>query len=574
MSYQWLNDNSRRFLAAGYLEAGETAESRIKEIANHAQSLLEQMWKEQNFRLLDPHGPLKPPNSRENIPSEIENFSEKFQDYMSRGWFSLSSPVWSNFAKTRGLPVSCFGSYAYDSCQSIIYTNAEIATMTQKGGGTSVYVGALRERGAPISTGGNSEGPFSFLPLFESSANVLKQGATRRGSLAAYLDIDHPDIEEFLEIRQEGCELQDIFSGVCVSDEWMQSMVDGDADKRAIWGKVLRARSITGVPYILFSGNANANKPAWYTNDKIYASNLCNEIMLPSNGEESFVCVLSSINLLHYHEWKNTDAAQILLMFLDAVNEDFIRKAREIPYMDRPVRFAENHRALGMGVLGWHSFLQSENLAFNSFKAMGYTSKIFEHLKKETYKASNTMAGWFGEPEKLKGHRMRNATCMAIAPTKSSSFILGQVSQSIEPYHANYFIDDKAKIQTVFKNPYLRQILMDLGQDNDDIWDSIANHNGSVQHLEILTDAQKEVFKTFAEISQMDIVQQAAIRQKYIDQGQSLNLMIHPDCPVKEENALYVEGWKQGIKGFYYRRTFNAASQFSRELMTCTSCEG
>jgi ribonucleotide reductase alpha subunit len=587
--------------------------------------------------------------------------------------------------------------------------------------------------------------------------------STRRGSLAAYLPIEHPDIMEFLDIRMEGCPLQNILSGVTVGNEWFEEMKAGDKGKRKVWAKLMKARAFAGVPYILFRDNANKNKPQVYKdkNMEIVASNLCvtgdqrvvsdrglltvkelyeqggslklfdndkivnaspmqliekdadvfkitlenglehsitgyhkvstkngnvacsdlkvgdmvkvqtksmygdssgyfpeyedyyisfnsysngvgskqeiydalknltleqkiflasrgelinddgcskivsiehigkedvycttvdsqehlwicngfitsncNEIMLPSSENESFVCVLSSINLLYYDEWKDTDAPEILLAFLDTVNEEFVIKTNNMPFMKRANRFAKRHRALGLGVLGWHSYLQKNMIPFGSFVAMGKTNEIFSKINDKTLNMTKQLASWFGEPELLKGYGERNTTRCALAPTKSSSFILGQVSQSIEPYHSNYFVDDKAKAQVVFKNPYLKEVLKKYDKDDQEVWDSIKDANGSVQHLKFLTDEEREVFKTFGEISQMDIIKQAGIRQKYIDQGQSLNLMIHPKCSAKDENQLYIASHEEGLKGLYYRKSFNAASEFRRELVSCSTCEG
>jgi ribonucleoside-diphosphate reductase alpha chain len=563
--YEWLNRDAKLFLSRGYLEEGETAEQRIKDIAHTAQAYLEQLWHKKNkYKFW------------KRKPEFIANFAKQFEYCMSRGWFSLSTPVWVNYGKKRGLPVSCFNSFCEDSCESITYTNAEIATMTQKGGGTSVYVGDLRPRGAKISSGGVSDGPVSFLDLFESTTNVMKQSSARRGSLAAYMPIEHPDIMEFLEIRMEGCPLQDILSGVTVGDEWFEEMKSGDRAKRKVWAKLMKTRAFAGVPYILFRDNANKNKPQVYKDKgmEIVSSNLCNEIMLPSSGKESFVCVLSSLNLLHYDEWKDTDAPEILLAFLDTVNEEFVIKTKDMPFMERAHHFAKRHRALGLGVLGWHSYLQKNMIPFGSFVAMGKTEEIFSLINRKTLEATKQLANWFGEPELLKGYGERNTTRCAIAPTKSSSFILGQVSQSIEPYHTNYFVDDKAKIQVVFKNPYLKEVLKRYDKDTQEVWDSIRDSSGSAQHLKFLTDEEREVFKTFGEISQMDIITQAGIRQKHVDQGQSLNIIIHPKCPAKDENVLYIAAHEKGVKGLYYRKSYNAASEFRRELVSCSSCEG
>lgn len=573
MKFEWLNEYSRKFLEGGYLSGGETGEERVKVIADNAQRILVDMWKGNSKNYCDP---CFQPDKTYDLPQEITDFSDKFYDYMSRGYYSLASPIWANFGKERGLPISCFGSVADDSCDSILETNAEIGKMTQMGGGTSAYLGLLRERGAPISKGGESEGPMSFLPLFEATAKCLKQSSVRRGQLAVYLNADHPDIMDFLDIRSDGHPIQDLNFGVSIPENWMQEMVDGDKDKRKVWGKILKTRSSVGYPYLFFQDNANDNKPQVYKDKdmKILAGNLCNEISLCSTPEESFVCVLSSMNIDKYDEWKDTDAVQTLLMFLDTVNEEFVTKTEGLDFMGRAHKFAKRQRALGLGVLGWHTYLQRKMIPFGSLAAMGLSDTIFKFIDEETLTSTKKMADWFGEPELLKGYGVRNTTRITLPPTQSSSFLLGQVSPSIQPIHSNYFIDDKAKMEVVFKNPELVKILDELGKNTRDVWDSIKNKDGSVQHLDFLTDNQKEVFKKYSEISQMDIIKQASIRQKYIDQGQSLNLLIHPDTSPKDISNLHIEAWKLGLIGLYYQKSINAAVKFNQSLLECSACGG
>lgn len=543
--YYWLNEDSRKFLSRGYLESGETAESRIEDIAQTAQRIL-----------------------------GIEGFADKFVDYMSKGFYSLSSPVWSNFGKSRGLPISCFSSYIPDKMESILYKVGEVGMMSKAGGGTSGYFGDVRPRGAPISSGGSATGVHHQLTVFNSLVNYVSQGNVRRGSFAAYLDIDHPDIEEFLRIRSDGDSIQDLSIGVCVSDEWMKSMLDGDSEKRKIWGKVIKKRFESGYPYIFFSDNANNNKPQVYKdkNCTIYSSNLCSEIFLPTNENESFVCNLSSINLERWADLRDTDAIETLIYFLDAVMTEFIDKTEGMEFMEHPRNFAINHRALGLGVLGWHSYLQSNMVGFESLEAKMANSQIFKTISEKCEKASQELAEILGEPPLLEGYGLRNTTTMAIAPTTSSSFILGQVSPSIEPLNSNYFVKDLAKGKFTFKNPYLVELLEEKGQNNQDVWKSILIKGGSVQHLDFLSEEEKAVFKTFGEISQKEIIIQAAQRQKYIDQGQSLNIMIPPDTKPKEVNELMIFAWQEGIKSLYYQRSANPAQELARNILDCQSC--
>ena len=549
--YDWLNKDSRKFLERGYLLDGETAEQRIRDIAETAEKYL---------------------NS--------EGFADKFEDYMSRGFYSLSSPIWSNFGRTRGLPISCFGSYVPDTMDGIMEKVSETAVMTKHGGGTSAYFGKLRGRGTPISSGGESTGAVHFMELFDKLMNVVSQGNVRRGSFAAYLPIDHPDIEEFLQIKSEGSDIQDLSIGVSVSDEWMKKMKDGDKEARKIWGLVIKKRFESGYPYIFFSDNVNNQAPQIYKDRgmKINNSNLCSEIMLSNSEDESFVCDLSSLNLETWEEWKATDAVEVLVYFLDAVMTEFIDKTEGMKFMEAPRKFAISQRALGVGVLGWHSLLQSKMIGFESMEAKFLNNEIWSFIRKKSDMATTELAGILGsapiydDSNKLEYYR-RNVTTLAVAPTTSSSFILGQVSPSIEPLNSNYFVKDLAKGKFTFKNPYLKKLLKEKGRDDDDNWKSILVKGGSVQHLDFLSVNEKEVFKTFGEISQKEIIIQAAQRQKYIDQGQSLNIMIPPNTKPKEVNELMIFAWEQGIKSLYYQRSANPAQELARNILSCKSCE-
>ena len=546
--FYWLNNDSREFLRNGYLLEGVTAEERVREIAENAEEIL-----------------------------EIDGFADKFYKYMSKGYYSLASPVWSNFGLDRGLPISCFGSYMGDSIESILYTQSEVGQMTKLGGGTSGYFGELRPRGSPITNNGKSNGSYSFTELFETIINVISQGETRRGQFAGYIDIEHDDLEEWLNIKKEGDPIQDIYYGVIVGDEWFEDMLDGDSDKREKWAKIIETRINIGVPYIIFRDNMNDGKPQVYK-DKDYqinASNLCSEIALPAGPDESFVCCLSSMNALHYDEWKDTDAVETLTYFLDAVMEEFINKADNTQFMERAVRFARRHRAIGIGVLGWHSYLQSEMIPFNSSEAMMKNNEVFKTIKQKSYNASEELAELFGEPEVLEGYGRRNATTMAVAPTQSSSIILGQVSPSIEPIKANYFVRDGAKLKMTQKNRFLQELLEQKDKNTEEIWNNIMTHDGSVQQLDFLTEKEKDVFKKFSEIPQMAVIKQAAQRQQYIDQAQSLNMSIDPDnVSIKEINQLYIEAWETGVKSLYYQKSVNAAQKFSQNILQCAVCEG
>ena len=425
------------------------------------------------------------------------------------------------------------------------------------------------------------------MSLFESMVNIVSQGSTRRGNFSPYLPIDHPDIEEFLEIGTEGNPIQALTHGVTVTDAWLQSMKDGDADKRRVWAKVLQRRMEMGYPYIFFTDTVNKNTVDVYKDKKlpIRHSNLCSEIMLPTNDEWSFVCDLSSMNVLHFDEWKDTDAVETMVYFLDAVMTEFITKLEKLRdstniadrksfyFMERAYNFAVANRALGLGVLGWHSYLQSKMIAFDSLEAKKLNVQVFKTIQQRSYAASQELAAKLGEPSILKGYGRRNTTLNAIAPTTSSAFILGQVSQSIEPIWSNCYVKDIAKLKVTIKNPALEQLLEQKKQNTKEVWNSIRDRDGSVQHLDFLNQHEKEVFKTFCEIDQIAIVDQAAIRQPFIDQAQSLNLMINPKTPIKDINQLYLFAWESGIKTLYYQHSTNAAQQFNQAKMCVGACE-
>jgi len=544
--YWWLNEESKQILSRGYLLENETVQDAIKRITQAA-------------------------SKRLNRP----DLAKEFEKLIANGWMSLSSPIWANMGTERGLPISCFNIHIPDTIEGITDKLGEVITQTKIGGGTSGYFGAIRPRGSLVTNNGKSSGPVSFMKLFDTAMDTISQGGIRRGAFAAYLDIEHPDCEEFLDIKNIGNPIQNLFFGVCISDQWMEEMIAGDAEKRRLWAKVLQSRQQKGLPYLLFSDTVNRQKPQVYK-DKNYiinSSNLCAEISLPSTEEESFICCLSSMNLELYDNWKDTNAIQLATTFLDAVLTEFIEKTKDNKYLQAAHKFAVKHRAIGLGVMGWHSFLQSKRIAFESFEAKQWNAKIFAHIQHETREASKKLAKEYGEPEVMKGYGLRNATLMAIAPTTSSSAILGQTSPGIEPYSSNYYKAGLAKGNFIRKNRYLQALLDEKGHNTTATWRSIMLHQGSVQHLEILSDEEKQVFKTFKEISPLEIVQQASIRQKYIDQSQSLNLNIPADLPIREVNQLFIEAWKLGIKTLYYQRSQSVSKELIANMAQCNSCE-
>lgn len=542
----WLNEESEQMLNRGYLLKGETVEGAIERITSAAAK-----------RLYKPE------------------LKEAFKEMIMKGWISFSSPVWANMGTQRGLPISCFNVHVPDSIEGITHKMGEVIMQTKIGGGTSGYFGELRHRGTAVTDNGKSSGAVSFMKLFDTAMDVVSQGGVRRGAFAAYLDIDHEDVEEFLQIRDIGNPIQNLFMGVCVPDYWMQDMIDGDSDKRRIWAKVLESRQQKGMPYIFFSDNVNRNKPQVYK-DKgltINASNLCSEIMLPSTQEESFICCLSSMNLELYDEWKDTDAVKLAIYFLDAVLSEFIEKTEGNYYLTSARNFAIKHRALGLGVLGYHSYLQRNMIPFESMEAKQFNAKVFKQIQEQSVAASKELAHIYGEPEMLKGYGLRNTTTMAIAPTTSSSAILGQTSPGIEPFASNYYKAGLAKGNFMRKNKYLTKLLEEKGLDNEDVWRDIMLNHGSVQHMNQLTQEEKDVFKTFKEISPMEIVTQAAQRQQYIDQTQSLNLNIPSTMPIKDVNKVMIEAWKMGVKTLYYQRSQSVSKELMINFVNCSSCE-
>jgi len=542
----WLNEESEQMLNRGYLLKGETVEGAIDRITTAAAK-----------RLYKP----------ELIPA--------FKEMITKGWISFSSPVWANMGTQRGLPISCFNVHVPDHIEGITHKLGEVIMQTKIGGGTSGYFGELRHRGTAVTDNGKSSGAVSFMKLFDTAMDVVSQGGVRRGAFAAYLDIDHGDIEEFLNIKEIGSPIQNLFMGVCVPDYWMQDMIDGDMEKRKVWAKVLESRQKKGLPYIFFTDNVNRNKPQVYKDSGavINASNLCSEIMLPSTADESFICCLSSMNLELYDEWKDTNAVKLAIYFLDAVLSEFIEKTEGNYYLSSARKFALRHRALGLGVLGYHSYLQKNMIPFESMEAKMFNAKAFKQIQEQSIQASKELANIYGEPEMLKGYGMRNTTTMAIAPTTSSSAILGQTSPGIEPFASNYYKAGLAKGNFMRKNKYLAKLLEEKGLDNEDVWREIMLNHGSVQHMKELSQTEKDVFKTFKEISPMEIITQAGQRQQYIDQAQSLNLNIPASLAIKDVNNLMIEAWKLGVKTLYYQRSQSVSKELMVNFVTCSSCE-
>lgn len=541
--FYWANEDVRTGLRRKYFQ--DSVEDRVRQIGDRAEELM-----------------------------GITGLSDRFYNHMAAGFYSLSTPVWTNFGR-HGLPISCNNTYIPDSISGIFEKLAEIAAMTKLGAGTSAWMGDIRPRGAEIATGGTADGPHHFARLFNTAIDVVSQGDTRRGNIALYNSVAHPDIKEWLRFREESSEIQNVSFGVTITDDWMDQMLAGDPDKQDVMAKIIERRYNSGYPYIVFHDTVNRNKPDVYLDNDmvINGSNLCTEIFQPSCEDESFVCCLSSMNLARYEAWKNTDAVEVLVIVLDAVMSEYIIKTANLAHMEAPRRFAIRHRAIGVGSLGLHTALQQAGLAFGTFEARNYDADMHSTISKQALAASQKLAQMFGEPELLEGYGRRNATLIAIAPTTSSSFILGQVSASIEPLMFNYGTLNVAFGKFSWKNPVLQQLLKERDADTDLVWNQILVDGGSVKNVSVLSDHEKAVFATFAEISSKDVLNHAALRQRYIDQGQSINLMIHPMTPAADVLELIIYAWENGIKSLYYQRGKNLAQEAVTDQLHCSMCE-
>ncbi len=552
--FYWLNDVSLKTLSRGYLSEGiaqdglyDAAIKRLQHMANHSAAILKQMGKERI------------------------GHAEKLMHGWARGWASLSTPVMGNFGTKRGLPIACNGSYVADTTASIFYNLSEMGMMTKYGAGTSSYMG-VRAKGSPISGGGKSSGVVPLMGLSSSVTSTISQSGLRRGNWAGYIDIRSGDIHDFLRIRDPLHPVQHVSFGVCIDDEWMWDLINEPmgGEKRMLLVDIILKRRQTGFPYIFFTDAANRGRHPRLVEleRKIWASNLCTEIMLPANEEESFVCNLSSVNAVHFDEWKDTDWIETMVYFLDTVMQEYVEKTETIEFMDRAHRFSKRWRALGLGTLGYHSALQSRMLPFESEGARQFNIDLHKTLHDQSYAASRKMAIEYGEAPGMEGTGQRHLTLNAIAPTTSSSIILGQVSQSIEPWEGNIFENDNAKSVFTQFNPLFVELLEELGKNTTAVWDDIVRHGGSVQHLDFLTPLEKQVFKTFAEIDQHEILRQASDRQLYIDQGQSLNMMVGKAATMEENVELIIHAFLTGLKSLYYHKNSSGAT---RELLRSTA---
>ena len=550
---EYMDDVALSTISKGYLLPGETPRKAYKRVA-HAVAM------------------------RLNRP-DLEN---KFFKYIWNGWIGLASPVLSNTGTDRGLPISCFGIDTPDSIRGIGLTNAELMRLTSYGGGVGISLSRIRGRGAHITGNGKSEGVVPWAKIYDSTIIATNQGSVRRGAASVNLNINHPDIKEFLQIRRPkgdpNRQCLNLHQCVVVDDAFMKRLNDRDSEAMGLWLEILKSRVETGEPYVMFKDNINKDNPLAYrmNNLDVSMTNICTEITLHTDEEHSFICCLSSLNLAKYDEWKDTDVVEIATYFLDGVMEEFIVKTNGKDSMIRSHRSAKKGRALGLGVMGWHTFLQQKGLPFNSIASTAWTHTIFSQIKTQAEAASRKMALEYGEPLWCKGTGMRNTHLLAIAPTVSNSRI-NSCSAGIEPQPANVYVFNGAKGTFIVKNPELEAVLQAKGKNQNKYWDQILGDNGSVQNLpnDVLTEDEKEVFLTFPEINQLALVQQAAIRQRYIDQTQSLNLSFDPTDSPKWINQVHMEAWKLGVKTLYYLRTDSVIKgDLGSRTVDCIACDG
>jgi ribonucleoside-diphosphate reductase alpha chain len=550
----WMDEISLATVSKGYLIPGETPKTAYKRVARAAA-----------MRLRKP---------------ELEN---KFFKLMWNGWLGLASPVFSNMGTDRGLPISCFGVDTPDSIRGIGLTNAEVMKLTSQGGGVGISVSRIRSRGAAITGNGKSEGVVPWCKIYDSTIIATNQGNVRRGAASVNLDINHPDIEEYLQIRRPkgdpNRQCLNLHQCVVVDDVFMRKLESRDQEAMALWAEILKSRMETGEPYIMYKDNVNKNNPIAYmmNNLDVSMTNICTEITLFTDEEHSFICCLSSLNLAKYDEWKDTDTVEIATWFLDGVMQEFIDKSNGKDSLLRTHNHAKKGRALGLGVMGWHTFLQQKGLPFNSIASTAHTHNIFSDIKNKAERASRDLAQEYGEPMWCRGTGMRNTHLLAIAPTVSNSVITGGISAGIEPLPANIYTFNGAKGTFIRKNKVLEALLESKKENKNKWWDQMLADGGSVQNLPdtVLSPEEKELFLTFPEINQLELVRQAAIRQRYLDQTQSLNLSFDPNDSPKWINQCHIEAWKLGIKTLYYLRTDSVIKgDLGSRMADCVSCDG
>lgn len=551
---EWMGEEGFKIISSGYMLPDETPKDMYWRVANAAARF---------------------------YGKKANKWSYKFFDVMWNNWLCPASPVLSNMGTERGLPISCNSIHVGDSVDSIFGKSHELAMLSKNGAGVGIYLGDIRGRGSLIRGNGKSEGVIPWAKVYDATTVSVSQGSTRRGASAVFLPVDHSDIEEFINMRRPTGDVNrrclNLNHGVCITDQWMKELVAGDKQKRHLWGEILKARVETGEPYLFFTDNVNRQNPKCYVENglSVKTSNICTEIFLHTDVEHSFVCCLSSMNLVKWDEWRDTDAVEISIRFLDCVLQEYIEKSASIPGLEPSRNSAIKGRAVGLGVLGWHTLLQSRLIPFESFEAMLLNNLIFKTIREKADQATFELAGEFGEPEWCDGFSRRNTHLLAIAPTVSNSTISGGHSAGIEPIAANIYSQKSAKGTFIRKNAMLELVLEANGKNTPEVWKSINEQSGSVQHLSFLTQDQKAVFLTAREINQHTIVKQAAQRQKYVDQGQSVNLFFAANSDPKYIHEVHLAAWESGLKSLYYLRTEGVlrGDLASRSKEECAACE-
>jgi ribonucleoside-diphosphate reductase alpha chain len=557
---EWMNEISLSMISKGYLLPDEDVYGAFKRVSRAAAKRLKR-------KDLQPY----------------------FYEAMVKNWLCLASPVLSNMGTERGMPISCFGIDTDDSIEGIALANSELMRLSSQGGGVGIGVSRIRGRGKSISGNGVSEGVVPWIKIYDSTILATNQGSVRRGAASVNLSINHPDIEEFLMIRRPKGDVNrqclNMHQCVVIDDAFMNRVEEREPKALKLWGEILKTRLETGEPYIMFEDNVNNNNPEAYKKNNLHVSmtNICSEISLYTDELHSFICCLSSLNLARWEEWNKytfengMTLPELTCWFLEGVLQEFIDRSKNIRFMENTYRSASKGRAIGIGVLGWHTFLQEKNIPFAGLQANSYTRLMFDFIEKEALKASRDQAELYGEPEWCKGTGLRHTHHLAIAPTVSNAHISGGVSPSIEPIPANVFNLKTAKGTFIKRNPTLEKLLESKGYNIDSVWDQIAKDKGSVMGLPdyILTDEEKEIFLTFKEINPYEIVRQNGIRQKYVDQAISLNLTFDPSDSPKYISDVHKLAWKEGIKTLYYMRSESIlrGDNISRDD-NCVACEG
>lgn len=502
-----------------------------------------------------------------------ELWSRKFFDVMWKGWLSPSTPVLANTGTTRGMPVSCAGSYIDDSIYGIYRNKQETAMLTKYGFGTSSYLGDVRPRGSEIFGGGKSSGILPIIEGFQKDMEYVSQGTARRGSWAGYVPIDHGDFYEVVTYLEQNPDGNNI--GWNVSNEFLDKLQARDPEALHRYAKVLKTKMVTGKGYFFFPDKVNAKRPKWYVDQNldVKAAQLCNEITLHSSIDYTYTCVLASMNVVHYHQWKDTDAVQVGIVFLDCVAQEFIERAKNIRGLERAVAFTKKSRALGLGVCGLHSLFQQEMMPFESFEAHMLNQEIFRHIREQAEIATKQIAEWWGEPEWCKGYGRANSHLLAVAPTKSTALIMGGVSEGINPDTAMVFTQRTAGGEVDRVNPYLLKLMKQKGVYTKKHVEEVRDAMGSVQRVDWLTDDEKAVFKTAFEINQHAIIRMAAARGKYLDQWQSLNLFFSAGEDESYINDVHREAFlNPDILGLYYVYSM-AGVQASNDKNECVACQ-